>query len=151
MQDPPKSQREIALYINKHYDPLRIARSISDHRFFESEPLIAVEADDTYVVIEGNRRLTALMSLSDEALRQEFATENSGWKRLSAGAAPLTVPVLVVDDPRDVASLLGFRHISGIEPWDPYAQARYISLLVSRDGNSLEEVAELVGRSRTEV
>ncbi len=38
---PARTQREIALYINKHYDPLRIAMSVAEHRFFESEPLIA--------------------------------------------------------------------------------------------------------------
>ncbi len=106
---------------------------------------------DKYKVIEGSRRLTALMGLADAELRDEFSKENSGWRRLADDRAPTDVPVLVVDDPGDVAPLLGFRHISGIEPWDPYAQARYVAQLVDRDGHSLEEVAELVGRTRTEV
>jgi hypothetical protein len=151
MQEPPRGQREIALYINKHYDPLRIAESISEHTFFESEPLIAVRRDDVYVVIEGNRRLTALMGLADESLRRDFSKENAGWARLDSGNGPLSVPVLVVDNPAVVAPLLGFRHISGIEPWDPYAQARYIAQLVDRDGHSLDEVADIVGRPRTEI
>jgi hypothetical protein len=151
MQGSEKTQREIALYINKHYDPLRIAMSVAEHRFFESEPLIAVAQGDKYKVIEGNRRLTAIMGLADARLREEFGKENSGWKSLAADRAPSDVPVLVVNDPSDVAPLLGFRHISGIEPWDPYAQARYIAQLVDRDGHSLDDVAELVGRTRTEV
>lgn len=155
MQDPPRSQREIALFINKRYDPLRIAESIATHRFFESEPLIAVAEGDgeTFTVIEGNRRLTALLGLCDSDLRTEFAIENSGWSRLTVDAArvPQRVPVLVVDRAEDVAPLLGFRHISGIEPWDPYAQARYIAQLVDKAGHTLDEVAELVGRTPTEV
>lgn len=151
MSEPPKTQREIALYINKHYDPLRIAESIAEHRFFESEPLIAIDRGDHFVVIEGNRRLTALMGLRDPDLRAEFARENAGWKRVSEARVPLSVPVLIVDRPQDVAPLLGYRHISGIEPWDPYAQARYISQLVTKDGHTLDEVAELVGRKKTEV
>lgn len=146
-----EEQHAIALYINKHFDPLKIAQSIEEHRFFESEPLIAVKQGGVYVVIEGNRRLTALMGLRDSNLRGQFADENRGWVRLSGATAPTEVPVLVVSHPKDVAALLGYRHISGIEPWDPYAQARFIAQLVDRDGHSLDEVAELVGRTRTEI
>lgn len=146
-----KDQREIAIYINRHFDPLKIAASIEEHRFFESEPLIAVMRGDAYVVIEGNRRLTALMGLTDADLRVEFSKENRGWSQLKGDNAPNAVPVLLVSQPKDVAALLGYRHISGIEPWDPYAQARFIAQLVNRDGHSLDEVAELVGRKRTEV
>lgn len=152
MQDPPRSQSEIASYINRHYDPLRIAESIASHRFFESEPLIAVRQGEKFVVIEGNRRLTALKGLNDAELRTHFARENSGWNRLVEDAeVPQQVPVLVVDNAEEVAPLLGFRHISGIEPWNPYAQARYIARLVDEAGHTLDQVVELVGRSATEV
>ena len=144
------TQGEIALYINRNYEPLRIAESIANHQFFESEPLIAVLTDGIYVVIEGNRRLTALKGLEDAELLEQFALENSGWKALRGQVGPKEVPVLVVENANDVAPLLGFRHISGIEPWDPYAQARYIAGLVD-GGKTLEEVADLVGRNPTEV
>ena len=151
MQSPDKSQRELALYINKHYDPLRIADSISRHEYFQSEPLIAVEEDAGYRVIEGNRRLTALMGLADGELRAVFAEENKGWNRIPDPTYPDLIPVVVVGSAQSVAPLLGYRHISGIEPWDPFAQARYVARLVERDGLSLDEVAELVGRRPTEV
>lgn len=150
MQVPDITQAQLATFINKHYDPLRIAESIASHEFFQSEPLIAVLEDSRYRVIEGNRRLTALMGLADPELRELFARENKGWKRLDGSVPPKTVPVLVVEDERSVAPLLGYRHISGIEPWDPYAQARYIARLVN-ENESLERVAELVGRDLTEV
>ena len=144
------TQRDIALFINKEYEPLAIAESISRHKFFESEPLIAVPDGELFTVIEGNRRLTALMGLSDPELRAAFIEENVGWRNIDPTDPPRSVPVLVVDDPDDVAPLLGFRHISGIEPWEPYAQARYIAHLAD-GGRTLDEVAELVGRSPTEV
>lgn len=146
-----EDQRVIANYINKHFDPLKIAESIDRHRFFESEPLIAVAKDGVYVVIEGNRRLTALMGLADPSLREDFARENRGWSALSGESGPSEVPVLLVSESKEVAALLGYRHISGIEPWDPYAQARYIANLVDDDEYSLDQVGELVGRPRTEV
>ena len=44
---PPEVQREdaeqvdLALYIDKRYNPLEVAQSIARHGYFESEPLIA--------------------------------------------------------------------------------------------------------------
>lgn len=145
------TQRHLALTLEKHYDAFRIAESISRHEYFLSEPLIALrEGPKRYRVIEGNRRLTALKGLSDPDLKQLFAKENRGWRRLGADKVPNLVPVLVVKDAASVAPLLGFRHISGIEPWEPYAQAAFIAQLVDQ-GQSLEQVAATVGRTTTEV
>lgn len=40
---PSVGQQELIRLIDKAYDPLAIARSISEHTYFESEPLIVVE------------------------------------------------------------------------------------------------------------
>jgi hypothetical protein len=144
------SQRVLARLIEKEYNALKIAESIARHEYFLSEPLIAVQEGDQYRVIEGNRRLTALLGLTDEDLRAEFAKENRAWNRIDTSNAPTEVPVLVVKDKSAVAPLLGFRHISGIEPWEPYAQAVFVSELVD-GGQALDEVADVVGRSTTEV
>lgn len=151
MQGAHHSQEEIARFINRHYDPLSVAESISRHEYFKSEPLIAIPSGEKFRVLEGNRRLTALRGLADPAVRRDFANENKGWLRLPATLLPDTYPVLVVEDEAAVAPLLGFRHISGIEPWDPHAQARYIARLVTEDDKTLDYVAELVGRSPSEV
>ena len=145
------TQRRLALTIDRDYNSFPIADSIARHQFFKSEPLIALrEGPKRYRVIEGNRRLTALMGLRDQTLLQAFAKDNRAWRRLADQVGPETVPVLVVTDRKSVAPLLGFRHISGIEPWEPYAQAAFIAGLVD-DGSSLDEVSNLVGRSNTEV
>jgi hypothetical protein len=151
MQGENHSQDDLARYINRHYDPLSIADSIARHEYFKSEPLIVVPHGAKYRVIEGNRRLTALQALANPELRNVFAEDNKGWSRLPETRLPETFPVFVVEDESIVAPLLGFRHISGIEPWDPHAQARYIARLVTEQGETLDTVAELVGRNSTEV
>src|SRR5947209_8267530 len=65
-------QLELAQYICAVYDSLSVAWSIAEHGFFESEPLIAVPEDDFYVVVEGNRRLTALLGLTSAEIRSGF-------------------------------------------------------------------------------
>jgi len=150
IQRPDATQQELALYIDKQYDPLQIAASVAAHGYFESEPLIAVWEGGRVVVVEGNRRLTALMGLADSNLRSMFARQNKGWASLRVPALPETYPVVIVEDRRSVVPLLGFRHISGIAPWEPFAQARFIANLVE-EGQTLDEIAKLVGRTSTEI
>lgn len=145
------SQDDLALYIDKHHDAARVARSVEKHGFFMSEPLIAVrDDDDHFTVVEGNRRLVALRGLTDDALRARLEGQTSTWKRLGKLDPETEIPVVVVDEKAQVDALLGFRHISGIEPWDPYAQARFIAQLMGRF-NDFEVVAERVGRTVSEV
>lgn len=149
------SQEELAEYISQAYDPLSVAASIAEHGYFESEPLIAVPDGEQFIVVEGNRRLTALLGLADEQLRARLEG-TSAWASAAADAAatgrlPSTVPVLVVSDRRTVAPIIGFRHISGIMQWEPFAKARFIAALVDDEGLSFQDVATLVGEKRGDV
>jgi hypothetical protein len=152
MQRQDVTQLELALYIDLRYNPLEVAASIARHGFFESEPLIAVIENDEYVVVEGNRRLTALLGLVDPEFRSAMAGQTRGWSRVELEVPlPERLPVVVVRERKSVTPLLGFRHISGIKEWEPFAQARYIADLVEEEEYSLEEVADLVGRPPLEV
>jgi len=153
LQDATLSQDDLCLLIDKHYDALQIARSIARHGYFESEPLIAIRSDsgDKHIVVEGNRRLAALKGLASPSLRERLTDQTKAWATLTADVnLPDRFPVIVVSDRQSVVPLIGFRHISGIEPWEPFAQARFIAALVD-EGNSLDDIAELVGRSLREV
>lgn len=151
-QHPDADQLDLALYIDKRYNPLEVAESIARHGFFESEPLIAVIEDGVHVVVEGNRRLTALLGLSDMRFREAMAAQNRGWTRVELQVPlPDLLPVVVVAERKSITPLLGFRHISGIKEWEPFAQARYIADLVDEEGHTLQEVSDLVGRPVLEV
>jgi hypothetical protein len=156
MQRGDIKEDQLLAYIDKAYEPIDIARSIARHGYFESEPLIGIKEGDQVTVVEGNRRLVALRGLSDERIRRVLNEQTRGWQSLPtvqelAGRLPGDFPVVMVQSRNEVAPLLGYRHISGIAPWEPFAQARYIFGLVEEDGLSFEQVAELVGRSLTEV
>lgn len=150
MQGAEKSQTELLLYMDKKFNPLEVAQSIARHGYFESEPMIAMpQPDGTFVVLEGNRRLSALMGLHDPAQREVLSRQTRAWRSLPQVTVPEELPVVLVDDREKVAPLLGFRHISGIKEWEAFAQAKYIVGLVE-SGKSLQEVAELVGRPLSE-
>ena len=143
----------IYAYIARHYAPLEIARSIAKHGYFESEPLIAIPDDrrrGAMIVVEGNRRLTALRGLSDETIRATYPRPRE-WNRLANEASiPEEVPVVVAGGRDEIAAIIGYRHISGIEPWDPFAKARFIAALVD-GGRSFDDVASEVGESSSSI
>ncbi|CAL8974070.1 hypothetical protein CELL_01690 [Cellulomonas sp. T2.31MG-18] len=149
--DSDASQAKLAEVMASRYNPLPIAESIARHQYFLSEPMIAVQHGDKFRVIEGNRRLTALKILKDPQLRAAVSEKKRGWASLPSGDYSGTFPVLVVRDEETIAPLLGYRHISGIEPWAAFAQARYIASLVDDERKPLEEVADLVGKGSTAV
>jgi len=147
-------QDEIAREIASHFRAIEVARSIAEHGYFESEPLIAIEVDGRHRVLEGNRRLVALRGLAEEALRETFPDARS-WSQLAELARgrerlPGLVPVMTVATREQAWPIIGFRHIAGIQPWDPHAKARFIADR-AHSGMSFDEVARVTGERLTNV
>ncbi|TFC59578.1 hypothetical protein E3O62_09290 [Cryobacterium sp. TMT2-15-1] len=148
---------DVYALLDDRFDAASVAESIARHGFFQSEPLIAIPTlDGKYVVLEGNRRLTALKSLVDPAVRNRMTDPR--WKNISADTAQIItdatlIPVLVAESRESVAPILGYRHVTGITPWDPYQQARYVSSLIDAADSTVNaaEVAHLIGRDLSEV
>lgn len=153
-----QSQSDLAVHLELGFDAFTVAESIASHGFFGSEPLIVIrdqseDGADAWIVVEGNRRLTALLGLVDEGIRGQFANP-SPWDDLAARSAIQAtdlVPVVVLTDRSTATPIIGFRHISGILQWQPYAQARYIARLVDEDGMDFAAVAKMIGIDRTKV
>jgi hypothetical protein len=128
-----------------------LARSFANNGFFEHEPLIVVATDqpDHYTVLEGNRRLAALMILhgrpeaGDLSFDVDITPEQLATLR--------EVPCFEVQALEEVYKFLGFRHIGGIKKWSPEAKARYIAREVEhlretdKKSNPFREVAKRVG------
>jgi hypothetical protein len=152
-QETADTQTDLLELIERQYDPLTIAESIAEHGYFPSEPMIVLEeADVGLTVLEGNRRLAALKGLASEELSKAFK-EPEKWTRLREEATiPVEVPVIKAESRLGVAPLIGYRHISGIEPWKPLQKARFIASLVDHDEElSFDQVNEQVGEPRSTV
>jgi hypothetical protein len=143
---------EVYRYVDREFDAFHIADSIRRHGYFPAEPMIAMPASEGsgWTVLEGNRRLTALKGLVDPSRRENFPDRR--WRDVKGTPKlPAKFVLFVVRERAQVAPILGFRHITGIAEWDPYAQARYIAQLVDDEDKSLDEVADLIGRKPPEV
>lgn len=149
-----EGQEELAVHLELGFDALTVAESIASHGYFGSEPLIVIAGEgDEWIVVEGNRRLTALLGLVDPELRAQFGNPTP-WEALASRAHVSLddlIPVVVLPDRSAATPIIGFRHISGILQWQPYAQARYIARLVDEEGMSFGDVADMIGIERTKV
>ena len=117
--------------------------SIGQVGYFPGEPLMVVPtADDPekYYVVEGNRRFTAVLLLREPSLarvRRSTVQETSD----SAEYRPEKLPALVFGSKAELLTFLGYRHVTGIKPWDSLAKARYLKLL--QDSNPTFKHADL--------
>ena len=126
-------QSEILTYLHAHGALDELAYSFRDNGFFRQEPLLVVQEgeEDTYTVVEGNRRLAALMFLhgSPEADDVEFFGIELSAVRLEQLRV---IPCVLVSDRNQIHAFLGFRHIGGLKTWPPEAKARYLLAEVER-------------------
>jgi hypothetical protein len=157
--DLPRRESEIVDYLTRQTAIEDLALSISENGFFFAEALVAVPlaatpnskdiTDDTpLVVVEGNRRLTALKLLQDPSLSPRKVFQKIAD---DADNKPVDIPVIVYESRDDVLQFLGYRHITGVKPWEPLAKARYIEQLYVRlsahvpIADRYREVAQMVG------
>ncbi|MCY4596179.1 MAG: ParB/Srx family N-terminal domain-containing protein [Bryobacterales bacterium] len=126
-------QSEILRYLYEQGALEELAYSYQDNGFFPQEPLLVVRegAEDTYTVVEGNRRLAALMILhgTPEAGDIEFVGLELSTERLKQLRE---IPCIFVADRNQISAYIGFRHIGGLKTWPPEAKARYLLAEVNR-------------------
>lgn len=143
------SQPELLAEMAKEYELQDLARSIADNGYFSEEPLVAVKhaarGKESWTVVEGNRRLAALLLLeTPNAAPVELQTQ---WRELSKSRTQIvrSVPILEYETRDQVTPYLGFRHITGVMQWRPYQKARYISHLVERNKYTFAQIARIIG------
>lgn len=120
-----------------------LKNSILSNGFLPIERLVVrpyPHKEDTYVVLEGNRRVAALRWIREDD--QAGVDVPANVKEVLD-----KVPVLVMAerDPEVEAALLGIRHVSGIRDWGPYQRARIVAMLRDEQGLDGANVAARLG------
>jgi hypothetical protein len=133
-----KTQSQIQKYLEgePHY-ALDLVGSILENGFLPYEPLIVRQEGEEYFVIEGNRRLAAVLSILSQPLGKYPADTIDRLKE---------IPVLVFpDDARhgdseDVLRYLGVKHLFGFRDWPPVSKAMFLDKRV----NSKKDLAQVL-------
>ncbi len=126
-----KTPKGVLTWIAKTTTIEDLMNVIGTNNFFAGEPLVVYPHSQKvgeYIVIEGNRRLTAVKLLHNPT---ECDKANSQICAISKKAKykPEKIPVVIRPNRADVLPYLGFRHITGIEEWQPLAKAKYLKQL----------------------
>lgn len=130
-----------------------VAWSIAENGFFRSEPLFVVIEDlgeaspekRRYIVIEGNRRLAAVILLRDQRLREKVGATDLPKISEERRVELSKLPAIIYLDRKSLWAPVGFRHINGIKPWDSFSKARYIAEVYEMYQVPLEDIAEKIG------
>ena len=123
---------EILRYLARKTNIEELITSIGENDFFPGEAIVVTKSEATdglYTVLEGNRRLTALKLLQDPELAASISRGGVSAAVTKAQNRPERVPAYEVGRREDVLQYLGFRHISGVQRWEPLAKARYLKML----------------------
>lgn len=147
------SPKEIVQYLFHHDKALEVADSIANRGYFPNEPLLAIRDGSRYTVIEGNRRLAALMALRDPVLL-DGTSHRSAVERLSGKLTSdelKSVPVTVAPNRKATDKQVAGRHIgTPVRAWQAENRARFV-LEKLNEGYSKEELLTELGFSASDV
>lgn len=149
-----KDQSVIIEYLLLEAATVELMESIGENDFFAGEMLLVIHDEQNkgkYIVVEGNRRLTAVLLLNNPQLA---SVKKLATKEVSENAKhkPTELPCLVFKNRNDIQQFLGFVHITGKKSWRLLEKARYLhELRYSERFNSLsfsqasKEIARIIG------
>ena len=146
------NEKEVIAWMLNNENLVELMLSIAEKGYFEAEPIWVVPSqvyDGKYDVIEGNRRLTAVKLLNTPELATSRKNTIDAIMK-EAKVIPTEIASIVFSSKEEVDSYLGYRHITGVEPWDALAKARYLKRIRNVSGTPKSDqdyktLAKLIG------
>lgn len=139
----PPSQLELIAELVKHENVYELAKLIAERGFYRVELPIAVEEGKKVVVVEGNRRLTALKLLISPNLAPD--DERAKFKKLAQKVVISVIKTILVTvaPSRDAAApvILSKHTENEVKTWKMVMQARFYADRIA-DGVSVAELAK---------
>jgi len=139
-----RSQEDVLRVLWREMAVDELALSIAASGYFDYEPLFVVEKGGNFVVIEGNRRLAAVMLLLDSQKRKEFRATEVPSISPAAKNSLRELPVIRTTR-REAWQYLGFKHVNGPAKWDSFAKAQYIAQIHNEYKVPLDDIGKQIG------
>ncbi len=149
-----KDEKAVIEYLLLEASTLELMESIGENDFFVGEMLLVIpdtNHDGMYIVIEGNRRLTAVKLLNNPTLTNAKKKSTKEYSE-NAKYKPKELPCLIFNNREEIQKFIGFVHITGKKSWRMLEKARYLSDLRRSDdfknlslSNACKEIARIIG------
>ncbi|MCY4301877.1 MAG: hypothetical protein OXC68_09125 [Aestuariivita sp.] len=148
--DSSASDEAIISQLFKREELGELLQSIAANGYLDIEPLIVLEHDEVFTVLEGNRRLAAIRLFREPRLIERIFNQERVHISLpqieeDKRATLEEVSVYRVAHRDDARSFIGFKHINGAAKWDSYAKGKFAADWYRRSGLTLEQIAERIG------
>lgn len=127
-----KEESKIIEHLLLEESTLELMQAIGDKGFFPGEQLLAVKQEDnTFKVVEGNRRLTSVKLLNNpsDAPAQKSLVIKIAKEAKQENTSISTLPCMIFEKEEDIHDYLGYKHVTGIQPWNLRQKAKYLSFL----------------------
>jgi len=153
------SQEELIKAMWNEMAVSEVALSIAANGFFKEEPLFVIPknpkekdpAKQRFIVVEGNRRLTAVFLLLDEGLRRRVKATDLPSINETRRKELQELPVSIYNNKEELWEYFGFRHVNGPKEWDSFSKAAYVAKVRRDYGISLDEIARKIGDQHSTV
>lgn len=147
-----KDENTIIEYLLLEASTLELMESIGENDFFVGEMLLVIpDGQGKYIVVEGNRRLTAVKLLNNPTLAK---VKKVATKEVAEAAKykPILLPCLLFSSREDIQKFIGFVHITGKKSWRMLEKARYLHDIRNGEvfagmslSNACKEIARMIG------
>jgi len=151
-RDREFSQRELIAELVEHDAVYDLAKGIVEQGYWPLESLIGLKQDGKAIVLEGNRRLTALkLLLNPELAPTSHVLRFKKLGKTVPNEAVSKVRVLYAPTREDAAPFIMARHTrTQVERWSPIMQARFYAGL-HREGITIDDMAKQYGVKAAEI
>lgn len=134
-------------YMLRNGNITELMESIAELGYSSAEPLLVVKAavKEKYLVVEGNRRLTALKLLNDPLLakvRKQIVIDIAKHAKV----VPSEIPCILYDSREEILNYLGYRHITGIKEWGSLEKAKYLKELFEANIDEGDEIYKTLAK-----
>ncbi len=121
------SQTDIINFLLLESSTIELMEAIGQNGYFPGELLLVVpkEGTNSYIVVEGNRRLCSVKLLNNPELAI-YKKESVRAIVANVENPPSKLPCLVFNDRSDITKYLGFVHVTGKLSWGLMQKAAYI-------------------------
>ncbi len=130
--------------------------SIVSNGFWDYEPLtiMKVPNTDSFLVIEGNRRLAAVLLIHNPGLIKKTVPKHITDK-ISENDELLietkSLPSIIISKRDEAWRFVGFKHVNGPVKWGSFAKAKYIVEIHNEYGIALNDIAYQIGDTNNTV
>lgn len=138
-----RTTEEIFSYLFEYEKIDRLAEKIVEKGFISHDPIYVIKEKKSYVVVEGNRRVSALKCLLDPALVPSLSKKRKFEKLKNKLGQDLIekIDVIVAPSRIEVQNVLFELHAEGKLQWNRQQKNQFIASIGVNSNESIEEIA----------